>query len=160
LEGNNWICCDSRSGRRLCINSLVDYAKRFIGLPYIFGGQHPAQGYDCSGFVQHLLQSVGIDPKGDQTAMTLYNHFSEFGKISLPRVGALTFYGKNVASITHIAFMISEHQIIEAGGGHSTTTDIQKAIADEAFIRIRPFGHRQDLVAILMPDYPLWVVNG
>jgi cell wall-associated NlpC family hydrolase len=160
LESNNRFCCNSDCCRGFCIKTLTDYAKRFIGLPYIFGGQHPAQGYDCSGLVQHILQSVGVDPQGDQTAMTLYNYFSEFGKISTPQAGALSFYGRNVASITHIAFMVSEFQLVEAGGGYSTTTDIQKSIEAEAFVRMRPFGHRKDLVAVLMPTYPTWVING
>jgi cell wall-associated NlpC family hydrolase len=142
------------------MTTLVDYAKRFIGLPYIFGGQHPSLGFDCSGFIQIITQSVGVDPSGDQTAMSLYNYYVAQGAKSPITAGALLFYGKSTYAITHVAFAISEHQIVEAGGGDSTTTNVDRAIQADAFIRVRPANHRKDLVAVLMPKYPEWVLNG
>jgi len=102
------------------MNTLVEYSKRFIGTPYIFGGEHPSYGFDCSGLVQIILQSVGVDPKGDQTAQMIFEHFLLNGDICQRAPGSLVFYGKNVQAITHIAFMIDENRIIEAGGGDST----------------------------------------
>lgn len=141
------------------MKTLVDYANSFIGVPYIFGGEHPCYGYDCSGLVQHILQSVGVDPAGDQTAQKLFEHFSVVGRISVPRAGALTFYGKNTNAITHIGFMIDSHRMVEAGGGNASTTDTNRAIQQGAFVRQRPHDFRKDLVAILMPNYPEWVLK-
>jgi cell wall-associated NlpC family hydrolase len=141
------------------MKTLTDYAKSFIGIPYIFGGEHPSFGYDCSGLVQHILQSVGADPAGDQTALTLFHHFSEFGRVSEPKAGALSFYGVNTGAITHVGFLINEYQMVEAGGGNHMTTDINTAIRRGAFVRIRPYDFRKDLVAVLMPNYPTWVQN-
>ena len=55
--------------------NAINYAKLFIGKPYLWGGEGP-EGYDCSGFIQEVLSCIGLDPKGDQTAQGLYNYFS------------------------------------------------------------------------------------
>jgi len=134
------------------LDSLVDYAMRFVGTPYIYGGSHPCSGLDCSGFVQHLMRAVGSAPKGDLTAQMLMDYYILNGKESGPQKGALAFYG-NGERVSHISFFINDLFILEAGGGDSTTTDIQRAIAKEAFIRMRPYDHRKDLLKIIMPKY-------
>lgn len=141
---------------------LIDYAMKFIGIPYLWGGATPMGGFDCSGFVQWVLQSVGADPKGDQTARALYDTLLVQGGVPLttPKAGALVFYGTTKLAISHVSLCLSEYQIIEAGGGNATTTNVQRAIEQEACVRVRPFTHRKDVVAIVLPNYPLWVTNG
>jgi len=140
------------------MKELIDYAKSFIGVPYIYGGQNPAFGVDCSELVQEILRSIGLDPKGDQTAQMLYDYFQLNGHVTdSPKPGALLFYGQSAEKITHIAFAISDNQLIEAGGGDSTTTSLEAASHKAAFVRIRPVTHRKDLIAILYPIYPDFV---
>lgn len=135
---------------------LVSYARSFLGTPYIWGGSSP-DGFDCSGLVQELLSFSGVDPIGDQTAQTLYNHFARHGVISPPKAGAICFYGKATGSITHVSMCTGEHTVIEAGGGDSTCTSREIANKKGAFVRERPVSFRKDLVAVLMPAYPNWV---
>lgn len=138
---------------------LVAYAMSFLGLPYLWGGENPMTGFDCSGLVQELLQSVGIDPSGDQSAQALHDLLMPTARSMTGRQkGALAFYGRSVREITHVAFLIDEYRVIEAGGGGRLITDEKKAAAASAFVRMRPLEHRADLVALLMPKYPVWVV--
>lgn len=130
---------------------LIKYALQFVGTPYRWGGDDSIDGYDCSGFIQELLASIGMDPPHDQTAHGLYLHFkSQQTKYRL--TGALACYGsKN--KIVHIGMFIDGYRIIEAAGGNSNTNNLKEAARDNAYIRVRPFNHRKDLVAIVCPDY-------
>ena len=41
-------------------SSIVDYARQFIGAPYVYGGNDPATGVDCSGFTKYVYAHFGI----------------------------------------------------------------------------------------------------
>lgn len=132
---------------------LIQYALRFVGVPYKWGGSNPITGLDCSGFVQQILASAGIDPPGDQTAQALYNYFCESGTFNTYSAGALAFYGQNVNKIIHVGFMIDQYRIIEAGGGDSTTRTKEDAALKDAFVRVRLVKHRKDFLLTLKPKY-------
>jgi cell wall-associated NlpC family hydrolase len=134
---------------------LIDYAKSFIGKPYGWGKEGPFQ-YDCSGYVQEVLRSVGIDPPSDQTAQALYDHFSNpnsGARLGGRGPGYLCFYGKSVKEIKHVAFMIDNYRVTEAGGGGSNTRTPEDAARDQAMIRMRPYNARGDFVASVKPNY-------
>jgi cell wall-associated NlpC family hydrolase len=39
---------------------VVDYAKRFLGVPYVYGGSMPRSGFDCSGLVRYVYSHFGV----------------------------------------------------------------------------------------------------
>lgn len=39
----------------------ANYGLRFTGTPYKWGGNDPNRGIDCSGFVQHIYGTIGIN---------------------------------------------------------------------------------------------------
>lgn len=41
--------------------AVVDYAKQFLGNPYVWGGTSLTNGADCSGFVQSVFRHFGIN---------------------------------------------------------------------------------------------------
>lgn len=41
------------------IETILEYAKSFAGVPYRYGGQSP-QGFDCSGFIQYVFKNFGL----------------------------------------------------------------------------------------------------
>ena len=138
---------DKRGGRLPSqVDILVNYAKSFIGLPYIWGGNNPIDGFDCSGFVLECLKAVGVLRGGDRASMSIHNELKEIGLASGIEKGAILFFGKDENSITHTAIAISEHLMIEAGGGNSTTKTPEDAAKKNAFVRIRPIDSRSDLV--------------
>lgn len=131
---------------------LINYAASLLGLPYIWGGQSPLVGFDCSGLVIHLKMSEGEFPqRQDATSQGLYLYFKDKGYINTghPTFGCLAFYGKSVNEITHVAYCLDDETIIEAAGGGSKTLTRKDAERDHAFVRLNPIKYRKDLVAVL-----------
>jgi murein DD-endopeptidase len=134
------------------LKSLIN---NFLGKPYIWGGSTPMQGFDCSGLVLELLKSVGIYPsRGDTSAQGLADYFKAIaGRPMQLNFGDLIFFGADPRNVTHVGFALNDELFVEAGGGTSTTVDMASAIAQNAFIRVRPVISRKDLVAIASPNY-------
>jgi hypothetical protein len=42
-------------------DAVVAEAKKYLGLPYVWGGTDPKKGLDCSGLVQLVYKNLGID---------------------------------------------------------------------------------------------------
>lgn len=132
------------------LETMIQYAMAFVGTPYIWGGDTFA-GFDCSGFVQEVLRSIGHDPAGDQTAQALYSQLTETSKADNRLVrGAVLFFGKSKERITHVALCLGDGLMIEAGGGGPSIRTRDDAESAGASVRVRPI--RQDLVAAVSLD--------
>ena len=132
---------------------ILDCAQ-YIGLPYIWGGDNPKKGLDCSGYVQVILAKYGLDPSDDQTADELMKYFLSHGKRVAPsdiRLGDLLFYGSQ-SRATHIAIAIDQNMMFEAGGGGSSCTTPEAARKLGAQIRIASIYRRSDLVCAIRPN--------
>lgn len=99
---------------------------------------------------------MGLDPAGDQTAQALYDHFKSRSKEGPKDAGTLVFFGKTDKSITHVGIMLDDQTMIEAGGGGSKTTDANAAASQNAFVRLRPYNRRGDIVAVITPQGLPW----
>ncbi len=53
------------------IQDYKNYLLTYLHKPYLWAGSSPidGSGLDCSGAVQEWLAPLGLDPKGDQTAL-------------------------------------------------------------------------------------------
>ncbi|WP_306672871.1 C40 family peptidase [Paenarthrobacter sp. UW852] len=49
------------SGGTTSGDAVVAAAKKYIGVPYVWGGTNPAVGMDCSGFVQRVFKDLGVE---------------------------------------------------------------------------------------------------
>ena len=130
----------------------VEYIQKFIGRPYKYGGNDPMEGFDCSGLIHETLQSVGLEKHGfDCTAHDLYLMIKADHKIlDKPRFGALVFWFREGKAV-HVAMLVNEFQICEAGGGDSNTLTEEDAKRRNACVRIRSLDYRGDNYKILDP---------
>lgn len=132
---------------------MIAYAMSLVGTPYIWGGKKVLTGLDCSGFVQELLKSAGMDPPMDQNAQAYYDHFESMSTHNSMQAGALAFYGKDTRSIIHVAMLIDNYRVVESGGGGSHTLTRADAESSGACVRIRPIKYRGDFLLTLKPSY-------
>ncbi len=81
--------------------SMVDYSRKFIGVPYVYAGRSK-RGFDCSGFTHHVMKEfdINITPASREQA--------KLGrKISLKkaRPGDLIFFTHNGSTVGHVALV-------------------------------------------------------
>lgn len=126
-------------------------AFRFLGKPYVWGGDDSISGFDCSGFVIEILKSVGILPRdGDWTAEGLWNRFCD-KQVDKPYNGCLVFWTNQEGKIIHIEYAINEILCIGASGGGSKTKTLEDAIYQNAYIKIRPWASRKNVKGFIDP---------
>ncbi len=96
------------------IPELVELSKRFLGLPYTWGGTS-SFGYDCSGFAQMLCRRGGVGIPRDAQPQAHWEGMSKVEKENL-QPGDLLYFGSSLQKITHTGFYIGNGEFI-----HSTT---------------------------------------
>jgi cell wall-associated NlpC family hydrolase len=91
---------------------LVATARRFLGVPYLWGGT-TVHGIDCSGFVSRVYQANGVDIPRDAALQ-----FQDPNAASVERgalaAGDLVFFGEDVQSITHVGLYLGDGRFINA----------------------------------------------
>lgn len=129
----------------------LQIAWTYLGTPYQWGGDDPMAGFDCSGYVIEVLKSVGILPrKGDWTAQNLWERFKD-KRIVTPHEGCLVFWENHSGRAIHVELCLNDTLSIGASGGGSKTQDLQDAIDQNAYIKVRPFRQRRMIKGFLDP---------
>lgn len=89
---------------------LVQYAKQFVGNPYVWGGTSLTNGADCSGFTLSIYKKYGVSLPHHAASQAQLGTKVDF---SAAQPGDLVFYAKN-GSINHVAIYIGNGQVIHA----------------------------------------------
>ena len=89
---------------------LCQYAKQFLGNPYVWGGTSLTKGADCSGFVLSVFAKYGVTLPHYSGAQA--NCGTQITKDEL-QPGDLIFYAKG-GTINHVAIYIGGGQVIHA----------------------------------------------
>lgn len=90
---------------------LVEYAKQFLGNPYVYGGSSLTKGTDCSGFTMSVFKKFGVKLSHHAASQA-----KEGTKISASDLlpGDLVFYADSRGNINHVALYIGGGQVIHA----------------------------------------------
>ena len=96
----------------LDIPATIELAKRFLGLPYTWGGTS-SYGYDCSGFVQMLCRRRGVLLPRDAAPQSRWTGVAVIEKKDL-RPGDLLYFGPSAEKVTHTGMYIGDGKFINA----------------------------------------------
>jgi hypothetical protein len=115
--------------------------ERELGQPYLWAGDDPILGFDCSGLVVEVLKAVGVLPRiGDWTAEALAVHFQSRETTRL-RPGCLLFYNRHhkIGHVEVVWKVIGDRVLTigAAGGGRKTKTR-EDAAEQNAYVKVRP----------------------
>jgi cell wall-associated NlpC family hydrolase len=104
------------------IQGAIDAAESQLGVPYVWGGETPGVGFDCSGLVQWSFRQAGISlprTSGAQFAATTQIPLADI------EPGDLLFYGASG----------SEHVAMYIGGGTMIEAPYTGAVVSETGVR-------------------------
>ena len=90
---------------------LVEYAKQFVGNPYVWGGTSLTKGADCSGFVLSVFKKFGVTLPHYSVSQS--NMGTKISSSDL-QPGDLIFYGNGKGTINHVAIYIGGGQVVHA----------------------------------------------
>ena len=87
---------------------LVDAAMKYVGVPYVWGGENPATGLDCSGLVQRSMADLGVDVP--RVARDQAKLGTAVASIDSAKAGDLLIFGGG----THIGIYVGDGRMIDA----------------------------------------------
>src|SRR6478609_9586356 len=117
-------------------SEVVERARTYLGVPYVWGGTDPAKGLDCSGLVQKVYDEMGYD-----LPRVSYQQ-AEAGRpvdsLADAQPGDILAFG---SPVHHVAIYIGDNQMIEAprpgkdvqvSPVYETPTAIRRVVPDAA----------------------------
>lgn len=91
-------------------NTVIAEAKKFLGVPYLYGGTTP-KGFDCSGFVQYVFKQLGVSLT--RTTYTQVKEGTVVAEKSL-EAGDIVFFGVSASLPEHEGIYMGDGNVIEA----------------------------------------------
>jgi cell wall-associated NlpC family hydrolase len=89
--------------------AVVAIAKRYLGVPYVYGGTSP-NGFDCSGFVQYVYRQLGISlPRTTGAQYGAVRHVSR----SQAQAGDIVFFFSG-GGVSHVGIYLGGGMMIAA----------------------------------------------
>lgn len=114
-------------------DSVIAYAKKYMGTKYCYASEDPAKGFDCSGFVHYVYKHFNVDLPRSSSG------FKDIGKAKMPadfKVGdILVFYGyQDSNSIGHLGIITEakgmQSRFIHASSGSEMAVTVSELGSD------------------------------
>ncbi len=119
---------------------LVEAAKKYLGVPYVWGGETLDEGgLDCSGLVLRAMADLGVGDGVPRTARQQMTIGAPVASLDQALPGDLLVFGGG----THIGIYVGDGQMIDAprAGSHvqirdvyATPTAIRRVLPQEAVV--------------------------
>jgi hypothetical protein len=117
----------------LTIAESIELAKRFLGVPYLWGGRS-SFGFDCSGFTQMLVRARGIELPRDADKQAAWSGVTRIERKDL-QPGDLVFFGSSEKEINHTGMYMGDGQFIHDSTSGRPVVQISR-LEDEPWTRL------------------------
>jgi cell wall-associated NlpC family hydrolase len=117
--------------------AIADGARKYLGVPYVWGGTDPKTGLDCSGLVQRVYKDLGIDVP--RVTYDQVKTGTAVPNIAAAKPGDLLF----MRNVEHVGIYMGNNQYIHA-----------PAPGQNVRIDAIPAGAVFDKIARIIPDAP------
>ena len=91
------------------IQGIVTYAKKFLGTKYVYGGNTPEEGFDCSGFTKYVFQNAA----GITIERVSYNQAKQGFAVSREKIRPGDLVAFN-SPVSHVGIYIGDNKFIHA----------------------------------------------
>ncbi len=114
---------------------IVLYAKKFLGVPYIWGGRAPT-GFDCSGFIYYIFLKQGLELP--RMADGQFEVGQWVKKVDLQQ-GDLVFFTTYEQGASHVGIYIGNNSFIHASSAAEevTITSLNKPYYQDRYLGAR-----------------------
>ena len=95
--------------------AMLAEAKKYLGMPYVWGGSSPATSFDCSGFISWVLNHSGWNV-GRMTANGLFNYCTPVSSTNAKPGDLIFFQGTyDTAGASHVGLYVGGGMMIHCG---------------------------------------------
>ena len=106
---------------------LMEEAEKYIGYPYVWGGDSPETSFDCSGFISYVFAASSVRDVGRLGATSLYGRCTPIAPQEA-RPGDLIFFEGTISGeegITHVGLYVGGNYMLHCGSpiGYADLTD-------------------------------------
>lgn len=96
---------------------IIEEAEKYLGYPYVWGGDSPETSFDCSGFVSYVFTNSGVRNVGRLGATSLYGACAKI-TADQARPGDLIFFEGTIpgdTGISHVGIYVGDGWMIHCG---------------------------------------------
>lgn len=102
---------------------VVKYALKLEGVPYKFGKDSPAEGFDCSGFVKHVYQKQGVSlPRTTKEIARVVPAVAKDER----KPGDLLFFNTDGQPFSHVGIYVGHGSFIHAPSAQTGKVIVSK----------------------------------